>query len=173
VYCQRGQAANWIKQVKADLKSDRTSASSFLANFARLSLTAAAYVLHQQLRVLGLHDTELASAQPRTVILSLFKIAVASNSTKTGCCYTYPAPVRSRRYWQKSVNDSFQPAGNLPCRPFHDPARLAHETMPPPFPITSSRSTLSLGVGAISPENQKNMGAATKMFDGKFMQSSG
>jgi hypothetical protein len=62
--------------VKADLKSDRTSASSFLANFARLLLTAAAYVLHQQLRVLGLHDTELASAQPKTVILSLFKIAV-------------------------------------------------------------------------------------------------
>ena len=76
VYCQRGQAENWIKQMKADLKSDRTSASSFLANFARLLLTAAAYVLHQQLRVLGLHDTELASAQPRTVILSLFKIAV-------------------------------------------------------------------------------------------------
>lgn len=76
VYGQRGQAENWIKKVKADLKSDRTSASSFLANFARLLLTAAAYVLHQQLRVLGLHDTGLASAQPRTVILSLFKIAV-------------------------------------------------------------------------------------------------
>lgn len=50
--------------------------SSFLANFARLLLMAAAYVLHQHLRVLGLHDTELASAQPETVILSLFKIAV-------------------------------------------------------------------------------------------------
>ena len=75
-YCPRGQAENWIKQVKTDLKSDRTSASSFLANFARLLLTAAAYVLHQQLRVLGLQDTELATAQPKTVILSLFKIAV-------------------------------------------------------------------------------------------------
>lgn len=75
-YCQRGQAENWIKQVKIDLKSDRTSASSFLANFARLLLTSAAYVLHQQLRVLGLRDTELASAQPKTVMLSLFKIAV-------------------------------------------------------------------------------------------------
>lgn len=76
VYCQRGQAENWIKQVKTDLKSDRTSASSFLANFARLLLTGAAYVLHQQLRVLGLHGTALATAQPKTVILSLFKIAV-------------------------------------------------------------------------------------------------
>jgi hypothetical protein len=46
VYCQRGQAENWIKQVKSDLKSDRTSASSFLANFARLLLTGTTYVLH-------------------------------------------------------------------------------------------------------------------------------
>lgn len=76
VYCQRGQAENWIKQVKTDLQSDRTSASTFLANFARLLLTATAYVLHQQLRVLGLQGTELATAQPKTVILSLFKIAV-------------------------------------------------------------------------------------------------
>ena len=75
-YCARGQAENLIKQVKCDLKSDRTSASSFLANFARLLLTASTYVLHQQLRHLGLQGTPLATAQPRTVILTLFKIAV-------------------------------------------------------------------------------------------------
>ena len=74
-YCARGQAENLIKQVKCDLKSDRTSASSFLANFARLLLTAGAYVLHQQLRHLGLQGTSLAMAQPRTVMLTLFKIA--------------------------------------------------------------------------------------------------
>ena len=33
-------------------------------------------MLHQQLRQLGLQDTTLATAQPKTVILSLFKIAV-------------------------------------------------------------------------------------------------
>ncbi|MDP2783823.1 MAG: IS1380 family transposase, partial [Sulfurimicrobium sp.] len=75
-YCARGQAENWIKHVKCDLKADRTSASSFLANFGRLLLSAAAYVLHQQLRQLGLRDTALATAQPKTVILKLFKIAV-------------------------------------------------------------------------------------------------
>ena len=75
-YCARGQAENWIKQVKCDLKSDRTSASTFLANFGRLIFAAAAYVLHQQLRQLGLQDTALANAQPKTVILSLFKVAV-------------------------------------------------------------------------------------------------
>ena len=75
-YCARGQAENLIKQVKSDLHSDKTSASTFLANFARLLLTAAAYVLHQQLRQLGLQDTSLATAQPKTVIFKLFKIAV-------------------------------------------------------------------------------------------------
>lgn len=75
-YCARGQAENWIKQLKCDLKADRTSAQSFLANFGRLLLTGAAYVLHQQLRQLGLQGTALATAQPKTVILSLFKIAV-------------------------------------------------------------------------------------------------
>lgn len=74
-YCARGQAENLIKQVKVDLKSDRTSASSFIANFARLLFSASAYVLHQQLRHLGLQGTPLAVAQPRTVMLSLFKIA--------------------------------------------------------------------------------------------------
>lgn len=75
-YCARGQAENWIKQMKCDLKSDRTSAQSFLANFGRLLFAAGAYVLHQQLRQLGLQGTVLATAQPRSVILSLFKIAV-------------------------------------------------------------------------------------------------
>jgi hypothetical protein len=92
-YCTRGQAENWIKQVKCDLKSDRTSASTFLANFGRLLLTAAAYVLHQQLRQLGLQGSKLANAQPKTVILSLFKIAVRVKQYKdrvllqlpTGC----------------------------------------------------------------------------------------
>ena len=74
-YCGRGQAENLIKQIKCDLKSDRTSAQTFLANFGRLLLTAAAYVLHHQLRQLGLQNTALTTAQPRTVILKLFKVA--------------------------------------------------------------------------------------------------
>jgi uncharacterized CHY-type Zn-finger protein len=41
----------------------------------RLILHCAAYVLHQQLRVHALSHTELAAAQPNTVILKLFKVA--------------------------------------------------------------------------------------------------
>ena len=76
LYCARGQAENFIKHLKCDLASDRTSCTTFLANFMRLQLHAAAYVLHQQLRTQALKHTELSAAQPGSVILKLFKIAV-------------------------------------------------------------------------------------------------
>jgi hypothetical protein len=76
LYCARGQDENWIKMIKNDLASDRTSDHRFLANHLRLFFACAAYVLHQALRTEILVHTELAKAQPSTVILKLFKIAV-------------------------------------------------------------------------------------------------
>ena len=51
IYCQRGDSENRIKELKNDLQVDRTSCTSFLANQVRVLLTAAAYVLFQELRV--------------------------------------------------------------------------------------------------------------------------
>ena len=62
--------------VKNDLASDRTSDHSFLANHMRLFFSCAAYVLQHTLRTEVLVHTELANAQPATVILKLFKLAV-------------------------------------------------------------------------------------------------
>jgi hypothetical protein len=76
LYCARGQDENFIKMIKNDLASDRTSDSRFLANQMRLFFSAAAYVLHQHLRSDILAGTELANAQPSTVIIKLFKLAV-------------------------------------------------------------------------------------------------
>lgn len=76
LYCARGQDENWIKMIKTDLASDRTSDHRFLANHLRLFFSCAAYVLHHALRTEVLVHTELAQAQPATVILKLFKIAV-------------------------------------------------------------------------------------------------
>jgi hypothetical protein len=76
LYCARGQDENWIKMIKNDLASDRTSDHRFLANQMRLFFSCAAYVLHHALRTEVLVHTELAKAQPFTVILKLFKIAV-------------------------------------------------------------------------------------------------
>ena len=75
LYCARGNCENDIKAVKNDLRSDRTSATSFLANAMRLLLACAAYVLHHALRTHTLQHTALAQAQPSTIILTLFKIA--------------------------------------------------------------------------------------------------
>ena len=75
LYCARGNCENDIKAVNCDLRSDRTSATSFLANAMRLILACAAYALHHALRTHTLHHTALAQAQPSTVILTLFKIA--------------------------------------------------------------------------------------------------
>jgi hypothetical protein len=75
LYCARGNGENAIKAVKVDLHSDRTSATTFLANAMRLVLACAAYALHHALRTHTLQQTALAQAQPSTVILTLFKIA--------------------------------------------------------------------------------------------------
>jgi hypothetical protein len=75
LYCTRGNCENDLKAVKGDLQSDRTSATTFLANSMRLLLACAAYVLHHALRTHTLSHTALAHAQPSTVILTLFKVA--------------------------------------------------------------------------------------------------
>jgi hypothetical protein len=75
IYCARGNCENDIKAVKCDLHSDRTSATTFLANAMRLLLACAAYVLHHALRTQTLQQTALAQAQPSTVMLTLFKVA--------------------------------------------------------------------------------------------------
>lgn len=76
LYCARGQDENYIKMLKNDLASDRTSDHRFLANHLRLFFSCAAYVLHHTLRTEVLVHTELARAQPCTVIRKLFKLAV-------------------------------------------------------------------------------------------------
>ena len=75
LYCARGHCENAIKAVKCDLHSDRTSATTFLANSLRLLLSCAVYVLHHALRTHTLQQTALAHAQPSTLILTLFKVA--------------------------------------------------------------------------------------------------
>lgn len=76
LYCARGQDENFIKAVKNDLASDRTSDHAFLANHLRLFYACAAYNLIHSLREHTLCHTELAKAQPMSIILKLFKLAV-------------------------------------------------------------------------------------------------
>lgn len=73
VYCARGDAENRIKELKHGLEIDRTSCTRFMANQFRALITAAAYVLMQELRLKARH-TGCARAQVTTLRLRLLKL---------------------------------------------------------------------------------------------------
>jgi hypothetical protein len=74
VYCARGEMENRIKEQQLGLFADRTSCHGWWANQFRLLLSAAAYVLMETIRRVGLCGTELARAQVTTIRLKLLKI---------------------------------------------------------------------------------------------------
>jgi hypothetical protein len=73
VYCGRGEIENRIKELHHGLEIDRTSCSRFWANQFRVLLTAAAYVLMQELRLRAARTT-CARAQVWTLRDRLVKI---------------------------------------------------------------------------------------------------
>jgi Transposase DDE domain group 1 len=66
VYCQRGDLENRIKELHYGMEIGRTSCTNFWANQFRVLMTAAAYVLMQELR-LRLAGTASARAQVSTL----------------------------------------------------------------------------------------------------------
>jgi hypothetical protein len=74
VYCARGEMENRIKEQQRGLFSDRTSCHKWWANQFRVLLSAAAYVLMETIRRVGLKGTEMARAQVGTIRLKLLKI---------------------------------------------------------------------------------------------------
>jgi len=74
VYCARGEMENRIKEQQLGLFADRTSCHGWWANQFRLLLSAAAYVLMETIRRVGLCGSELARAQVTTIRLKGLKI---------------------------------------------------------------------------------------------------
>jgi len=74
-YCQRGDVENRLKELHDGLALGRTSCSRFWANQFRVLLTAAAYVLLQELRRQA-QGTACATAQVATLRERLLKMAV-------------------------------------------------------------------------------------------------
>lgn len=75
IYCQRGEIENRIKELHHGLEIDRTSCPRFWANQLRVLLTAAAYVLMQELRGCAA-GTACARAQVSTLRERLLKLGV-------------------------------------------------------------------------------------------------
>ena len=75
-YCARGQAENFIKDLKNALAADRLSCCRYVANFLRLLLHAAAYRLMHAVRTAAkVADADLGRAQFDTLRLRLLKVA--------------------------------------------------------------------------------------------------
>ncbi len=74
-YRERGEIENRIKELHYGLQIDRTSCTRFWANQFRVLLTAAAYVIMQELRLKAKH-TGCARAQVSTLRERLLKIGV-------------------------------------------------------------------------------------------------
>lgn len=74
-YCQRGDIENRIKELKHGMQMDRTSCTRFWANQFRVLMTAAAYVLMQELRLRAAR-TACARAQVWTLREHLIKLGV-------------------------------------------------------------------------------------------------
>jgi hypothetical protein len=73
IYCYRGDIENRIKELHHGLEIDRTSCCDFLANQFRVLLTAAAFVLFQELRIRA-GKGDLARAQVTTLREHLLKL---------------------------------------------------------------------------------------------------
>ena len=74
IYCARGEMENRIKEQQLGLFADRTSCHGWWANQFRLLLSAAAYVLVETIRRVGLCGTELCKAQVSTIRLKVLKL---------------------------------------------------------------------------------------------------
>ena len=75
VYCQRGDIENRIKELHYGMEIGRTSCTDFWANQFRVLMTAAAYVLMEELRI-RLARTNSARAQASTLRERFLKIGV-------------------------------------------------------------------------------------------------
>jgi len=97
VYCARGEMENRIKEQQLGLFSDRTSCHAWWGNQFRVILSAAAYVLMETIRRVGLRGTELARAQVGTIRLKLLKIGavIIRNTRRIRFFFTSACPYQA------------------------------------------------------------------------------
>lgn len=80
-YDARGEAENWIKELKRDLDADRLSCHRYRANAVRLQLHTLAHLLLAYFRRHVLARTALAHATVTTLRVQLFKVGACVRRT--------------------------------------------------------------------------------------------
>jgi hypothetical protein len=98
VYCMRAEIENRLKELHHGLEIDRTSCTNFLANQLRGLLTAAAYVLMQELR-LRARGSEWARAQVSTLRERLLKLGVWVECSVRRVVLHLPVSFAHRKDW--------------------------------------------------------------------------
>ena len=147
LYCARGQAENLIKLHKAQLKSDRTSCRSPLANQVRLILHAAAYWLMLTVRDAVPKTHALCKSEFATLRLKVLKIGARIRETthRVRIAFAAACPIDSRPSSGDS-DETRQFEGNVVSVPDEsksraDPTGASRDT---PDPATrSARSLIS------------------------------
>ena len=100
VYCARGDIENRIKELLDGLQIDRTSCCRFWANQLRVLLTAAAYVLMQELR-LRAAGTACARTQVTWLRDRLLKLGVQVVRSVRRLVLHLPRATPQREAWQR------------------------------------------------------------------------
>lgn len=100
IYCGRGEIENRIKELHHGLEIDRTSCTSFLANQLRVLLTAAAYVLMQEVR-LAAKGTSCERAQVSTLRDRLIKLGAWIETSVRRIVVHLPKSAPHRCEWQR------------------------------------------------------------------------
>ena len=102
-YSPRGEFENRIKELKLDLKIDRTSCTRFFANQSRLLLTLAAYLLLQEMRIKA-KDTSLVRATVGQLRLKLIKVAARVTSSVRRILIELPRAYPFQSDWLRIAN---------------------------------------------------------------------
>ena len=100
IYCARGDIENRIKELHHGLEIDRTSCTRFWANQFRVLITAAAYVLFQELRWAARH-TAFARAQVSTLRERLLKMAVWVERSVRRIVFHLPTSAPDQDAWRR------------------------------------------------------------------------
>ena len=98
VYCARGDIENRIKELHHDLAIGRTSCTNFWANQLRVLLTAAAYILLQEIRLRAAR-TPWARAQVATLRLRVLKLGVSVVTSVRRIVLHLPLSTPDRATW--------------------------------------------------------------------------
>lgn len=100
VYCGRGDIENRIKELHHGLEIDRTSCTDFLANQLRVLITAAVYVLMQEVR-LAAKGTSCERAQVSTLRDRLIKLGAWVEVSVRRIVVHLPKGALHRCEWQR------------------------------------------------------------------------